>query len=86
MHRDFGRRAAGTAASGNLALPSWRWRALPAVAVANTGHERARSRRSVLVTSAGVSLLLSAVWKLIREEHRGVALWLFAPPWLRWFK
>ncbi len=77
MHRDLvGARP--DAASRKFGLAELALAALPAVAVANTGMNGLVLGGSVLVTSAGVSLLLSAVWKLIREEHRGVALWLFA--------
>lgn len=52
--------------------------ALPALAVVATGVNGLVVGAGALLTMAGTSLLLSAVWRFIRQELRGFACVLFA--------
>ena len=77
MHSNPGGAQIG-AASKKFGLAKLALAALPAIAVVNTGMNGLVIGAGVLVTAVGASLLLSAIWKFIREEHRGFAFWLFA--------
>jgi electron transport complex protein RnfE len=52
--------------------------ALPALAAVTTGMSGLVAGAGVLVTMAGASLLLSGVWRYIRQNQRGFSYILFA--------